>query len=112
MESLTGTVLPKAADRPENTVEFRMLVESVLAAAREWLVTIDEDAPVVAAAKLLSSPHINLIIVCNSSGAMIGGISKTGIVKHISHCHGNACAISVMSVMTRHVVAYAVSAIG
>jgi CBS domain-containing protein len=82
-----------------------MLVEKVLPAARERLVIIGENAPVVEAAKLLGSPHTNLVVVCNPAGAMVGVMSKTDIVKHISHCHGHACAISVSNVMTRDVIA-------
>jgi CBS domain-containing protein len=82
-----------------------MLVERVLPAARDRLVTVGDDAPVVQAAALLSRPHTNLVVVCNFAGAMVGVISKTDIVKHISHCHGHACTISVSSVMTRDVVA-------
>jgi CBS domain-containing protein len=86
-----------------------MLVEGVLSAARERLVTIEEDAPVVRAAELLGTAHVNLIVVCNSAGAMVGVVSKTDIVRHISHCHGHACAISVSGVMSRNVTSCAPS---
>jgi CBS domain-containing protein len=81
-----------------------MLIEGVLPAARERLVAIGEDAPIVQAAQLLGSPHVNLVVVCNSAGAMVGVLSKTDIVKHISNCHGHACTISVSSVMSRNVI--------
>lgn len=35
---------------------------------------------------------------------MVGVMSKTDIVKHISHCHGHACTISVSSVMSKEVI--------
>ena len=53
--------------------------------------------------------HVNLIVVCNSAGAMVGVVSKTDIVRHISHCHGQACAISVSGVMSRNVTSCAPS---
>ena len=81
-----------------------MLVEKVLPIARERLVIVAEIAPVVEAAKLLGSPHVNLIVVSDSAGTMVGVMSKTDIVKHISHCHGHACTISVSSVMARDVI--------
>ena len=61
------------------------------------------------AAELLGTAHVNLIVVCNSAGAMVGVVSKTDIVRHISHCHGHACAISVSSVMSRNVTSCAPS---
>jgi CBS domain-containing protein len=82
-----------------------MLVEKVLSAARERLVTVSYEAPVVQAAEILSRPHVNLIVVCDSAGVMVGVVSKTDVVKHISHCHGHACTISISSVMTPDVVA-------
>lgn len=81
-----------------------MLVEMILALAHKRLVAIGEDAPVIHAAGLLGNAHTNLIVVCDSAGKMIGVMSKTDIVKHISHCHGHACTISVSSVMTRDVI--------
>lgn len=80
-----------------------MLVEGVLSVARERLLTIGDGAPVLQAAKFLGSPHNYLLVVCDSTGAMAGVMSKTDIVKHISHCHGSACTVSVSSVMTRDV---------
>ena len=81
-----------------------MLVESVLPIARERLVMVADNAPVVEAAKLLGSPYVNLAMVCDPAGAMVGVMSKTDIVKHISHCHGHACTISVSNLMTRDVI--------
>jgi CBS domain-containing protein len=81
-----------------------MLVEGVLALARRRLVVIDGEAPVIQAAGLLGSPHTDLVVVCNQAGEMIGVMSKTDVVKHISHCHGHACTISVSDVMSRDVI--------
>lgn len=81
-----------------------MLVENILPTARKRLAIIGDDAPVIKAAGLLGNPHINLVIVCSQAGAMVGVMSKTDIVKHISHCEGRACAIAVSHVMVRNVV--------
>jgi CBS domain-containing protein len=81
-----------------------MLVEGVLTLARKRLAVVGEDSPVIQAAGLLGNPHTNLVVVCNPAGEMIGVMSKTDIVKHISHCHGHACAISVSDVMSRDVI--------
>lgn len=82
-----------------------MLVKRVLPAARKRLVVAGEDSTVVASASLLSRPHVNLVVVCDRAGAVSGVLSKTDIVRHISHCHGHACTLSVAQVMTRSVVA-------
>lgn len=82
-----------------------MLVERILPIARERLVTIGDAAPVLEAARLLGVAHTNLVVVCGSNGTMVGVISKTDIVRRISHCLGHACAAAVSGVMTREVVA-------
>jgi CBS domain-containing protein len=80
-----------------------MLVEKILSVARERLAAIGDDAPVLQAARFLGSPHVNLVIVCDTAGAMKGVLSKTDILKHIGHCGGNACTIAASNVMTREV---------
>ncbi len=82
-----------------------MLVESVLTIARPRLVVVSDGSPVKEAAIPLGKPGVRLVVVCNPSGRMVGVMSKTDIVKHISHCHGHACTISISEVMTREVVA-------
>lgn len=81
-----------------------MLVERMLPAARERLVTIGNDAPLIDAAKCLRDRRVSLIVVCNDSGAMVGVITKTDVVDRISHCRGSSCTTAVSSVMTRDVV--------
>lgn len=80
-----------------------MLVEGILPTAHKRLVTIGEDAPVIEAAKLLRETNVNLVIVCNHDGAMVGVITKTDFVRQISHCQGSSCATAVSTMMTRGV---------
>ena len=82
-----------------------MLVEILLSAAREHLATVGDDASVIQAAKLLGGPHINLAVVCNSDGVMVGVISRRDVVRQTGHCQGSGCTTAVSSVMTREVVA-------
>ena len=82
-----------------------MLVEILLSAAREHLATVGDDASVIRAAKLLGGPHINLAVVCNSDGVMVGVISRRDVVRQVGHCQGSGCTMAVSSVMTRDVVA-------
>jgi CBS domain-containing protein len=79
-----------------------MLVEQ-LPGTRDQLVTVSAEAPLIEAAKLLQGGQISLVIVCNSDGSMAGIITKTDIVRQISHCRGASCTAAASSVMTRDV---------
>ena len=82
-----------------------MLVEILLPAAREHLATVGDDASVIQAAKLLGGAHVNLVVVCNSEGVMIGVLSRRDVARQVSHCQGSGCTTAVSSVMTREIVA-------
>ena len=81
-----------------------MHVENILPGARERLVTITEDAPLVEAARRLRGPDAELVVVCDEQGRMRGVITKTDVVDRISHCSGASCTRPAASVMTREVV--------
>jgi CBS domain-containing protein len=80
-----------------------MRVERVLPIAIQRLITIRDDALVTDAAKLLSSTHKSLVVVCNPDGVMVGVIDKTDVVRQMAHCQGVPCTMSVAAVMTRDV---------
>ena len=80
-----------------------MFVEGVLPSAREKLVTIADDAPLIEAAKLLRSGS-DLVVVCTPAGLLAGVITKTDIVEQISQCQGAGCVTAASLVMTRDVV--------
>ena len=80
-----------------------MSVEKILPAARERLITIRDNAPLLEAAKLLGDTKNKLVVVCNDGGVMVGVVTKTDIVRRISSCHGSGCATAVATVMTRDV---------
>jgi len=80
-----------------------MLVENLLPAARERLVTIADDAPLIQAAKLLRK-GTDLVVVCGSAGLLAGVITKTDVVSQISRCQGASCITAVALVMTQDVV--------
>jgi CBS domain-containing protein len=80
-----------------------MFVERLLPTAREKLVTIADDAPLVEAAKLLRT-GTGLVVVCGSSGVLAGVITKTDIVSQISQCQGAGCITAASLAMTRDVV--------
>ena len=75
-----------------------MFVEQLRSKARERLITIADDAPLIQAAALLRSGS-DLVIVCNSAGFLAGVITKTDIVSQISHCQGASCITAVALVM-------------
>ena len=79
-------------------------VERILAAAQGRLVTIQADALLIDAAKLLNNPRLNLVVVCDESRKMVGVITRTDIVGRISHCTGCSCTMAASQVMTREVI--------
>lgn len=81
-----------------------MYVERMLPAARKRLVTIGDDAPLIDAAKLLGDRHIDLVVVCSSDELLAGVVTKTDVVRQISHCQGSGCTTAVSTVMTRTVI--------
>jgi signal-transduction protein with cAMP-binding, CBS, and nucleotidyltransferase domain len=80
-----------------------MLVENILPASREKLLTIRDTAPLMEAAKPLNGKDANLVVVCSSDGMMVGVITKTDVVRQISHCQGSSCTMAAAAVMTRDV---------
>jgi CBS domain-containing protein len=84
--------------------EDLMFVERMLPAARKRLVTIGDDAPLIDAAKLLLDRDTDLVVVCRSDEMLAGVITKTDVVRQISHCQGSGCATAASTVMTRTVI--------
>lgn len=80
-----------------------MFVERMLPVARERLVTIRDDALLTKAAELLNERHTNLVVVCDKAGAMVGVVTKTDVVRQISHCRGSGCTAAIAAVMTKNV---------
>jgi CBS domain-containing protein len=80
-----------------------MYVERLLPAARERLVIIADNAPLMEAANLLHK-GTDLVIVCNSAGLVAGVITKTDVVGQMSRCQGASCRMAASLTMTRDVV--------
>ena len=79
-----------------------MLIEGLLQAASERLVTIRDDAKLIEAAKLLGA-HTDLVVVCDGDGILRGVVTKTDVVRQISTCQGATCMCPISTVMTRDV---------
>lgn len=80
-----------------------MFVENLLSVAREKLVTIADNAPLIQAAILLRS-GTDLVVVTDSAGLLAGVITKTDVVDQISRCQGAGCMAAASLVMKRDVV--------
>lgn len=81
-----------------------MIVDGLLPAARERLIIIGKDSPLIAAAALLRDLHKDIVVVRDSEGVLAGVITKTDVVRQISHCQGGACVTAASAVMTQAVV--------
>lgn len=80
-----------------------MFVERLLPLARERLVTISHRAPLMAAARLLDGRHINLVVVCDDAGRMVGVVTKTDIVRQMGQCDGSGCTTAATKMMTTEI---------
>jgi len=67
------------------------------------MITIQEDASLGDAARLLSDTHRALLVVCNGEGAMVGVITKTDVVRQVAQCQGSVEGKRLSMVMTRTV---------
>ena len=80
-----------------------MLVENITAVARERLLIVNQDAPVIEAARLLRDGRSDLVIACDAAGHLSGVVTKSDIVAQISHCLGASCTTGISAVMSRDV---------
>lgn len=78
-------------------------VRQLLPTATKRLVKIAADAPLREAARLLCAGN-DLVVVCGIGGAVVGVITKTDLVAHMSQCHGAACTIAAASVMSTNLL--------
>lgn len=82
-----------------------MSIRAILPTARRRLLTINDAAPVIDVAQLLSGMHTSLVIVCDLDGLMSGVVTKADVVRQISTCTGCSCTTMVADIMTREVIA-------
>ena len=80
-----------------------MIVEKILPAARKRLIIIGDNAPLIAAARLLHGLDSDLVVQ-DRDGMLAAVITKTDIVRQISHCEGASCMAGATAVMTKAVV--------
>ena len=83
-----------------------MRVASILSIARERLVTVQADALLTEAAKLLCDTHRALLVVCDVKGTMVGVITKTDVVRRVARSHGTLSDARVAADVMTAVVTY------
>ena len=81
-----------------------MYVQQMQPRARERLAIIGKDAPVTDAADMMSKPHTDLVVVCDTEGVMVGVLTKTDIVRQIRQCSEQGCTARTETIMTREVI--------
>ena len=80
-----------------------VFVQQVLSAASARLVTIEGDASLLDAARLLHA-GTDLVVVCGAGGVVVGVITKSDVVAQISKCQGAVCRIAAALVMSADVL--------
>jgi len=80
-----------------------MFVHAMLEGARERLVTIGDDRPLIEAAGLLTH-SADILVVVGSSGRLAGLITKSDVVRQMSVCTGSSCRCAIAAVMTQSVI--------
>lgn len=60
-----------------------MNISTILPIARDRLVTINDKAQLVEAAALLGGGRVDLVVVCEGTGKLVGVVTRTDIVSLI-----------------------------
>ena len=80
-----------------------MNITSLAEKTSSRLVRIDRGDHLVAAAAKLSDPEVELVVVTDPEGIMVGVVSRVDVVSRISKCTGCSCTEEVSAAMTRDV---------
>lgn len=85
-----------------------MFVHQLLPAARGRLAIVTDQTSLNRVAQVLNVEHINLAVVCDPDGRMMGVITDSDVVRCIARCeqsHDRACQLNAVAAMTRDVLA-------
>jgi CBS domain-containing protein len=80
-----------------------MTLKTILAAKGGEVVSIEPAADLVAAAKLLNTHRIGVLVVIDAGGGLVGILSERDIIRVLAESAGAALQLSVAQVMTRNV---------
>ncbi len=78
-----------------------LTVERLLPIARERLTAMSENTPVTGAAALLGDESRHMVVMCDDQGRISGIVTRTDIVREVSHCLGCACTIACKSMAVK-----------
>lgn len=67
------------------------------------LASIEEHAPLIDVAKLLTRTQIGLIVICRHDRTMVGVLTKSDVVRQMGQCAGGSCQTRAADVMARQV---------
>ncbi|MDO9411660.1 MAG: CBS domain-containing protein [Pseudolabrys sp.] len=81
-----------------------MNVKAILAAKGGDIYSIEPNATLAAAAKLLSTHRIGAVVILGAGGRLAGILSERDIVRAVSEFGADALTIPVGQVMTRNVM--------
>jgi CBS domain-containing protein len=95
-----GTEIPQAATSEARAVA-PALISSIEAVARSRLLTVGADALLAEVAALLSDSQISLVVVCDVSGAAVGAITESILVRQLGFGQASVFTTSAGEVMTR-----------
>ena len=80
-----------------------MTLKTILAAKGGGVVSIEPTADLLAAAKLLNTHRIGVLVVIDAGGRLVGILSERDIIRVLAESAGAALQLSVTQVMTRNV---------
>ena len=80
-----------------------MIVKTILAAKGGEVVSIEPTADLVAAAKLLTTRRIGVLVVVDAGGHLVGMLSERDIMRAFAEFGANALTKRLAQVMTREV---------
>jgi CBS domain-containing protein len=97
--NLENGATPAAAGAKESG----MIVKTILAAKGCEVVSIEPTADLVAAATLLTTRRIGVLVIVDAGGRLVGMLSERDIMRVLAESAGAALQLPVAQVMTRNV---------
>ncbi|HEY7608666.1 MAG TPA: CBS domain-containing protein [Alphaproteobacteria bacterium] len=83
-----------------------MFVQSVLKGTGRKVAILRPEASVAEAAELLAPRDVQIVVVCDAQGKIVGVVTDSDIVRDLARCRGTerVCAPNIGALMSRNVV--------
>jgi CBS domain-containing protein len=83
-----------------------VFVQAVLKQTGRKMATLPPEASVAEAAELLAPRDVQIIVVCDQRGKIVGVVTDSDIVRDLARCRGTeqVCAPNIAALMSRDVV--------